>query len=198
MVLISVIEGDVWCDPPEYWEKVIWPAYIHAHKHILEGEDIMGNLNGKVKERVLLESIEGQYVDGLCAPLVLHRSQELYKYDKEFTVVLGDWYHEEHPVLLKQFINTDNPNSIEPVPDSAIIYFVQGTWYLSPKAGASPSPVTATVGFNESATLPFEPGRPTACTLLWKPGRPCLPWRASLTLSVSADQSAALIWKLDP
>ncbi|KAF5335020.1 hypothetical protein D9758_016199 [Tetrapyrgos nigripes] len=58
MVLIWEIEGDVWRDPPEYWEKVVWPAYIRAHKHIFEGEDIMGNLNGKVKELVLLESTE--------------------------------------------------------------------------------------------------------------------------------------------
>ncbi|KAF5353736.1 hypothetical protein D9758_008639 [Tetrapyrgos nigripes] len=102
---------------------------------------------------------KGQYVDGLRAPVVLHRPQELHEYDEEFTVVLGDWYHEEHPVLLKRFINTDNPDGVEPVPDSAIVYFAQGTRYLGPKAGASPSPVTAAVGFNENATLPFEPGK---------------------------------------
>jgi len=57
-------EGDVWRDPPQYWEKVVWPAYIQAHKHIFEGEDVMtGNLNGKVKELVLFESTETQIKD---------------------------------------------------------------------------------------------------------------------------------------
>jgi nicotinamide/nicotinate riboside kinase len=54
-------EGDVWRDPPHYWEKVVWPAYIRAHKHMFEGEDVMSeNLSGKVKELMLFESTEEQ------------------------------------------------------------------------------------------------------------------------------------------
>lgn len=41
------IEGEVWCDPPQYWEKVAWPAYIHAHQHLFENGDVV---NGKLSE----------------------------------------------------------------------------------------------------------------------------------------------------
>ncbi|THU99994.1 ferroxidase [Dendrothele bispora CBS 962.96] len=102
---------------------------------------------------------KGQYVDGLRAPVVLRRPQESYAYDEEFTVVVGDWYHEEHPVLIKRFISPDNADGVEPVPDSAIVYFAQESGYLKSKAGTIPSPVTLSVGFNENATLPFEPGK---------------------------------------
>ncbi|KAJ3506458.1 hypothetical protein NLJ89_g6860 [Agrocybe chaxingu] len=101
----------------------------------------------------------GQYVDGLRAPVVIHPPTEVHSYDEEFTVILGDWYHDEHNVLLKQFISIANPGGAEPVPDSALIYFAQNASYLGPKAGTSPSPVTSAVGFNENATLPFEPGK---------------------------------------
>ncbi|KIJ61411.1 multicopper oxidase [Hydnomerulius pinastri MD-312] len=101
----------------------------------------------------------GQYVDGLRTPLVLHPPKETYQYDEEFTVVLGDWYHQEHEVLMKQFINIANPGGAEPVPDSALIYFAQNATYLPPIPGMSPSPVTSAVGFNENSTLPFVPGR---------------------------------------
>ncbi|KAJ7138427.1 Fet3 protein [Mycena crocata] len=100
----------------------------------------------------------GQYVDGLRAPLVLHANKESYTYDAEFTVILGDWYHDEHSVLLDQFINIANPGGAEPVPDSGLIYFAQNGAYLGPKSGSTPSSGTA-VGFNENATLPFEAGK---------------------------------------
>ncbi|KAG5721430.1 Iron transport multicopper oxidase fio1 [Termitomyces sp. T112] len=101
----------------------------------------------------------GQYVDGLRAPLVLHPPKEVHSYDEEFTVILGDWYHDEHAVLLKQFINIANPGGAEPVPDSALIYFAQNASYLGPISGTFPAPVTSAVGFNENATLPFTPGK---------------------------------------
>ncbi|KAG6915686.1 hypothetical protein DXG01_010414 [Tephrocybe rancida] len=122
----------------------------------------------------------GQYVDGLRAPFVLHPPKEAHSYDEEFTIILGDWYHDEHAVLLHQFINIANPGGAEPVPgrdtngspvhmqevdtgyhyaDSALIYFAQNATYLGPIAGTSPAPVTSAVGFNENATLPFQPGK---------------------------------------
>ncbi|KAF9226367.1 Fet3 protein [Gyrodon lividus] len=101
----------------------------------------------------------GQYVDGLRTPLILHPSNETYHYDEEFTVVLGDWYHTEHAILLKDFINIANPGGAEPVPDSGLIYFAQNSTYLPPIPGRSPAPVTSAVGFNENSTLPFVPGR---------------------------------------
>ncbi|THH31008.1 hypothetical protein EUX98_g3197 [Antrodiella citrinella] len=101
----------------------------------------------------------GQYVDGLRTSLVIHPTQEAHQYDEEFTVILGDWYHDEHSVLINQFINIANPGGAEPIPDAALVYFGQNGTYLPPITGRNPDPVTAAVGFNENATLPFQPGK---------------------------------------
>nr|BAU94255.1 laccase [Pholiota microspora] len=102
----------------------------------------------------------GHYVDGLRAPVAIHPPKEVHTYDEEFTVVLGDWYHDEHSVLLEQFINIANPGGAEPVPDSGLVYFAQGNSYLGPIPNTTPSSsVTSAVGFNENATLPFVPGK---------------------------------------
>jgi iron transport multicopper oxidase len=101
----------------------------------------------------------GQYVDGLRAPFVIHPSVEVHSYDAEFTVVMSDWYHNEHSVLLKRFISVADPGGAEPIPDSALIYFAQNNTYLGPISGTNPSSVTSHVGFSENATLPFEPGK---------------------------------------
>ena len=61
-------------------------------------------------------AVQGQYVDGLRAPVVIHPDQEAHEYDEEFTVVLGDWYHDQHADLLQQFISVANPGGAEPVP----------------------------------------------------------------------------------
>ncbi|KAJ7723385.1 Fet3 protein [Mycena metata] len=98
----------------------------------------------------------GQYVDGLRAPFVIHATKEPYTYDEEFTVVLGDWYHDEHSVLIKQFVNYCQPWRRRTY--AGLIYFAQNGTYLGPKSGTSPSSGTA-VGFNENATLPFAPGK---------------------------------------
>lgn len=56
----------------------------------------------------------GQYVDGLRTPLIIQPSQKpIYEYNEEYTIVLSDWYHEEHPVLLKQFINPESESTSE-------------------------------------------------------------------------------------
>ena len=60
----------------------------------------------------------GAYTDGLRAPLVIHPEEEVYanEYDEEFTVVLGDWYHEWQGTLLESFFNIANPGGAEPIP----------------------------------------------------------------------------------
>jgi len=100
----------------------------------------------------------GQYVDGLRTPFVLHPPTEVHTYDEEYTVVLGDWYHDEHDVLIKKFISISNPGGAEPVPDAGLIYFAQNASYLPPISGTTFSGTSA-VGFNENATLPFVPGK---------------------------------------
>ncbi|KAI0252945.1 ferroxidase [Lactifluus subvellereus] len=101
----------------------------------------------------------GQYVDGLRAPFVIRPPTEAHSYDAEYTIVLSDWYHDEHSVLIKKFINVANPRGAEPIPDSALMYFTQKDSYLGPMPGKNPASVTSRVGFNENATLPFEPGK---------------------------------------
>ncbi|KAF8989715.1 Fet3 protein [Cyathus striatus] len=101
----------------------------------------------------------GHYVDGLRAPVVIHPTTEHYSYDAEFTVVLGDWYHQQHDALLTQYLSTSNPDGVEPIPDNALIYFSQNGKYLPPIPGTHPDPVTSAVGFNQNATLNFQPGK---------------------------------------
>ncbi|KZP34373.1 P-loop containing nucleoside triphosphate hydrolase protein [Athelia psychrophila] len=33
-------EGSAWCDPPGYWEAIIYPAYVQASAGLFEGSDV--------------------------------------------------------------------------------------------------------------------------------------------------------------
>lgn len=66
----------------------------------------------------------GQYVDGLRAPLLLHNPQEPYTYDRDITVVLGDWYHDQHAPLSSFFMSIANPGGAEPVPSKLLVSFL--------------------------------------------------------------------------
>ena len=59
---------------------------------------------------------QGHYVDGLRAPFVIHPEEEVHSYDAEYTIIMSDWYHDEHSVLLKQFLSLANPGGDEPIP----------------------------------------------------------------------------------
>ncbi|MBW0499229.1 hypothetical protein O181_038944 [Austropuccinia psidii MF-1] len=89
----------------------------------------------------------GQYVDGLRAPVVVLPQKSAVKppYDDEFTVILSDWYHQQHSELLTSFMSQSNPMGAEPIPNSAIIYIAQNNTYRP--------------NFNENATIPFTPGK---------------------------------------
>jgi len=39
----ATIEG-FWRDPPEYFEKIVWPEYVKSHEHLFEN----GNVNGRL------------------------------------------------------------------------------------------------------------------------------------------------------
>jgi len=129
-----------------------WPGtyYMHAHSN-------------------------GQYTDGLKTPHIIlppRNSSELENvvdvnlgneinltnltanerpyengtdYDDEYVVALGDWYHQEHSVLVKQFLSPYNPTGAEPVPESGLIYFFHGKELLP--------------GFNDGASITFVPGK---------------------------------------
>lgn len=56
-------EGETWTDPPQYWEKIVWPAYINAHKHLFENDDIKApTLSAKAKDLdlILFESMDAK------------------------------------------------------------------------------------------------------------------------------------------
>ncbi|PWN97912.1 multi copper oxidase [Tilletiopsis washingtonensis] len=96
---------------------------------------------------------KGQYVDGMRTPNIIHNAAgEVHKYDDDYTIILADWYHDEHDFLLTtQFLNDRNPTGAEPVPKSPQVYFAH-TSNASTVASYLP-------GFNENATLPFVPGK---------------------------------------
>ncbi|KZT07992.1 multicopper oxidase [Laetiporus sulphureus 93-53] len=103
----------------------------------------------------------GQYVDGLRSTFVINPEEEKYDYDEDYTIVIADWYHDQQANLLTEFISISNPGGAEPVPDAPLMYFLktQTGEYVPPKAGSNPYPTTASVGFNENATLSFEAGK---------------------------------------
>ncbi|KAL4736471.1 Cupredoxin [Aspergillus similis] len=66
---------------------------------------------------------KGQYPDGWRQALVIHDEDDPYigQYDQEYVITLSDWYHDQMPSLLKEFISVENPTGAEPVPKSALM-----------------------------------------------------------------------------
>lgn len=60
--------------------------------------------------------VDGQYPDGLRAPLIIHDPQNPFadQYDEELVLSLSDWYHDEMPEMLKRFMSVTNPTGAEP------------------------------------------------------------------------------------
>ncbi|BGP57217.1 ribosylnicotinamide kinase [Rhodotorula sphaerocarpa] len=48
-------EGGFWQDPPEYWEKCVWPAYLKAHRRLFVNGDVEA---GKLDPREPVELFE--------------------------------------------------------------------------------------------------------------------------------------------
>ncbi|KAF9151186.1 ferroxidase fet3 [Linnemannia schmuckeri] len=72
---------------------------------------------------------KGHYVDGLRAPLIIHNPAETYHYDEEYTLAFVDWYHEDHSVLLDDYLSIFNPTGAEPAPKSALINQMPNTQF---------------------------------------------------------------------
>lgn len=73
---------------------------------------------------LILADFQGQYPDGLRAPLIVHDPNSPYKdsYDEEKVITLSDWYHDQMPNLSSYYLNnTLNPDSPEPIPYSALL-----------------------------------------------------------------------------
>ncbi|MCJ1411176.1 hypothetical protein MMC19_005264 [Ptychographa xylographoides] len=66
----------------------------------------------------------GQYPDGFRGPLIVHdpNSPYLGHYDEEIVLTLTDWYHDEMPILLSQYLSAEtNPDGGEPIPYSNLL-----------------------------------------------------------------------------
>ncbi|KAF9564775.1 P-loop containing nucleoside triphosphate hydrolase protein [Agrocybe pediades] len=52
-------EGSLWRDPPNYWETIVYPAYVEAHRDAFENGDVEhGKPTNKVENLILLESLD--------------------------------------------------------------------------------------------------------------------------------------------
>jgi len=52
-------EGSLWRDPPQYWEQIVWPAYLEANKHLFANGDVEhGGPSEKVQRLVMINGIE--------------------------------------------------------------------------------------------------------------------------------------------
>lgn len=50
-------EGTLWTDPPNYWETVVYPAYVRAHAGLFEGDNLEGGaLSGKISDLIVFDS----------------------------------------------------------------------------------------------------------------------------------------------
>lgn len=62
--LFSCVAGDVWVDPPRYFEKIVWPAYIKAHEHIFDGDIETGPVTSswgeKGRDLLVVEPKDGE------------------------------------------------------------------------------------------------------------------------------------------
>lgn len=63
-----MVEGALWRDPPGYWEDIVWPAYVDAHKDLfIDGNVESGQLSGeKVPNLVLLETLQMSPTDSVA------------------------------------------------------------------------------------------------------------------------------------
>ncbi|KAJ1304599.1 hypothetical protein OPQ81_005741 [Rhizoctonia solani] len=53
-------EGSLWRDPPNYWEQIVYPAYLRAHKHLFKNEDVeKADLTPEYVNKLLLLHGEG-------------------------------------------------------------------------------------------------------------------------------------------
>jgi len=52
-------EGALWRDPPRYWEDIVYPAYLDAHKDVfVDGDVEHGQPTNSIEGLILLESLD--------------------------------------------------------------------------------------------------------------------------------------------
>lgn len=59
-------EGALWRDPAGYWENIVYPAYVDAHKEVFENGDVEhGKPTPKIEGLVLLETLDISITDAV-------------------------------------------------------------------------------------------------------------------------------------
>jgi nicotinamide/nicotinate riboside kinase len=57
-------EGALWRDPPGYWEQIVYPAYIDAHREVFQSGDVENGEPGtRVEGLIVLESVKMEMND---------------------------------------------------------------------------------------------------------------------------------------
>ena len=55
----DMIEGTLWRDPPHYWEQIVYPAYLDAHRDLFQDGDVeAGEPSSNVPGLMMLESLK--------------------------------------------------------------------------------------------------------------------------------------------
>ncbi|KAG6897724.1 hypothetical protein C0992_011934 [Termitomyces sp. T32_za158] len=60
-------EGSLWRDPPGYWEQIVYPAYVDAHRDVFVDGDVEKGLAGeKAKGLMVIDSLEMSMDKAVC------------------------------------------------------------------------------------------------------------------------------------
>lgn len=59
------------------------------------------------------------YIDGLIGALIINEPSNVFQYDEELILFVGDWYHYQGFDLLANFMSSTNPDGEEPSPNSS-------------------------------------------------------------------------------
>ena len=73
-------EGSLWRDPPNYWENIVYPAYLNAHKDIFTNGDVEhGQLTLNAGGLILIEGLEISMSDAVeqCCSVLKAMAEKL-------------------------------------------------------------------------------------------------------------------------
>ena len=73
-------EGSLWRDPPGYWEDIVYPAYLDAHKEIfVDGDVEHGQLTSTVGGLILIETLKISMSDAVeqCCSVLKGMAEKL-------------------------------------------------------------------------------------------------------------------------
>ncbi|CAI5755848.1 unnamed protein product [Candida verbasci] len=51
-----------WVDPPNYFEKIVWPAYTKSHSYLFNNHDVNSKLKPEIKEKYNLHDISNDSI----------------------------------------------------------------------------------------------------------------------------------------